>query len=300
MLLGMNTNESSCAPPPKMPGPLKWHGGKRYVAEHVLRLMPRHLNYVEPFAGGLQVLFARDPADPRYWWTDAGGRLWKGVNEIVGDLNGDLANFYGVLRDRDAFPEFARLAGLTLFDEGTWRQAKALLDGGGGGHVTRAWALFVCCRLSLAGRMGAFTGMTKVRLRGGRGNEVNAWLSAVEGLPEIHERLQGVQVLCRDAVKVIRDYDVPGTLLYLDPPYLPETRAAKKVYGPHEMTEAQHRHLLGVLLGVRHAKAILSGYASPLYETALARWRREEVRLPNHSAGGKKKRRMTEVLWCNF
>lgn len=48
--------------------PLKWFGGKRYVASTVVAMMPRHLNYVEPFAGGLQVLFARDPAGPRLWW----------------------------------------------------------------------------------------------------------------------------------------------------------------------------------------------------------------------------------------
>jgi DNA adenine methylase len=279
--------------------PLKWHGGKRYLAEHVLRLMPRHLNYVEPFAGGLQVLLARDPADPAYWWTDPKGRLWKGVNEVVNDLNRDLTNFYKVLRDPDTFPEFFRRANLTLFSEATWRGAKAVLDGGGADSVTRAWALFVCCRLSLAGRMRAFTGMTKVRLRGGRGNEVNAWLKAVDGLPELHHRLRSAQVLCRDAVKVIQDYDVPGTFLYLDPPYPPDTRKAVKVYR-HEMTDAQHRQLLDALLGLRHAKVVLSGYASPLYDTALACWRREEVRLANHAAGGRRKRRMTEVLWCNF
>jgi DNA adenine methylase len=141
--------------------------------------------------------------------------------------------------------------------------------------------------------------MTKVRLRGGRGNEVNAFLGAVEGLPEAHERLRGVQVLCRDAVKVIQDYDVPGSLMYLDPPYSEGTRTAKKVYR-HEMTEAQHRHLLDVLLGLRHAKVILSGYPSPLYEKALAGWWRDDKELANHAAGGKRKRRMTEVLWCNF
>jgi DNA adenine methylase len=279
--------------------PLKLHGGKRYVAERVLELMPRHLNYVEPFFGGGQVLFARDPADPQYWLTDASGRLWKGVNEVVGDLNADLAIFYAVLRDAEGFPEFCRRANLTQFDEATWEEARAQLAGGVRDRITRAWALFVCCRLSLAGRMRAFTGMTKVRLRGGRGNEVNAFLGAVEGLPEVHARLRDVQVLHRDAVRVLQDYDVPGTFAYCDPPYLHATRTATRVYA-HEMTEAQHRQLLDALLGLRHAKVILSGYASPLYDSALASWRREEVSLANHAAGGKAKRRMIEVLWCNF
>jgi DNA adenine methylase len=101
--------------------PLKWHGGKRYVTKRVLELMPRHLNYVEPFVGGLQVLFARDPQDPRYWWDglDKDGRKPRGVNEVVSDLNADLANFYAVLRDPEAFPEFFRRANLTQFNEST-------------------------------------------------------------------------------------------------------------------------------------------------------------------------------------
>jgi len=45
--------------------PLKWHGGKSYLADRIIALMPRHLHYVEPYFGGGQVLFRRDPADPR-------------------------------------------------------------------------------------------------------------------------------------------------------------------------------------------------------------------------------------------
>jgi DNA adenine methylase len=288
--------------------PLKWPGGKCYVAPHVWRLAPRHLNYVEPFAGGLQVLFARDPMDERFWWTDEKGRLWKGVNEVIGDSNGNVCNFYEVVRDLNVFPEFRRQANLTPFDELTWEEAKALwekakalVEAGQGDRVTRARAFFTCCRLSLAGRMQNFTGMTKNRLRGGRGNEVNAFLNAVEGLPEVHARLRNVQVLHRDAVEVIRKYDVPGTFIYCDPPYLHSTRAARQVY-EHEMTDAQHQHFLDTLLGLHHAKVMVSGYASPLYDTALAlpRWRRVEVGLANHAAGGKTKRRMTEVLWMNY
>ena len=43
--------------------PLKWHGGKYYLASKIVRLMPAHLHYVEPFFGGGAVLFARDPED---------------------------------------------------------------------------------------------------------------------------------------------------------------------------------------------------------------------------------------------
>ena len=36
--------------------PLKWWGGKSYLADWIISLMPKHLHYVEPYAGGLAVL----------------------------------------------------------------------------------------------------------------------------------------------------------------------------------------------------------------------------------------------------
>ena len=45
---------------------------------------------------------------------------------------------------------------------------------------------------------------------------------------------------------------------------------------------------------------MLSGYPSSLYESTLGNWSRHTFELPNNAAGGETKRRMTEVLWCNF
>jgi DNA adenine methylase len=79
---------------------------------------------------------------------------------------------------------------------------------------------------------------------------------------------------------------------------MPGTRSAPNVYHP-EMTEADHRDLIARLQTLR-GKAILSGYPSKVYDDALKDWHRYEKDVPNHAAGGKKKDRETEVLWCNF
>jgi DNA adenine methylase len=100
------------------------------------------------------------------------------------------------------------------------------------------------------------------------------------------------------AVEVIRREDTPKTLFYLDPPYLHETRAVADAYAL-EMTEADHQELLDLLKAVR-GKVMLSGYPSALYDSALAGWNRHDFDLANHAAGGAKKRRMTEAVWCNF
>ena len=46
---------------PRLTPPLKWHGGKHYLAADIIGLMPPHQHYVEPYAGGLAALLAKDP-----------------------------------------------------------------------------------------------------------------------------------------------------------------------------------------------------------------------------------------------
>jgi DNA adenine methylase len=286
----------------KLSPPLKFHGGKHYVAKTVLRLMPPHLYYCEPYFGSGQVLFARDPADRRLWWPGltSDGRKVDGVIEVVNDLNGDLMNFYAVLKDHQLFAELRERLEKTLHHETEWETAVALLvRPGDGSPVERAAALFTAVRQSLSARMTSYAPVVRNRLRGGREDGVNGWRSAVEGLGAVHERLQSVRVLCRPALDVIRDEDTEATLFYLDPPYVHETRTARGAYGRFEMSEADHRRLLDLLLTVK-GKVILSGYPNELYDRALANWGRHEVELPNNASGAKTKRRMVEVLWCNF
>src|SRR3954470_20390106 len=91
--------------------PLKWHGGKHYLAPKIVALMPPHTHYVEPFAGGLSVLLARNP---------------EGVSEVVNDLDRDLTNFWRVLQRDDLFVLFRRTLDATPFSEVEWRDAGAV------------------------------------------------------------------------------------------------------------------------------------------------------------------------------
>lgn len=275
--------------------PLKWHGGKHYLANWVVSLMPRHLHYVEPYAGGLSVLLARDPADERLWLPGQ-----KGVSEVVNDLDGNLTNFWSVLQSPALFPEFRRLAEATPFSESEWHAAGDVLREPAEDHcLLSAVAFFVRCRQSLAGRMRSFSPVTRTRLRRGMNGGVSEWLGAVEGLAAVHERLRRVLVLGpRPALEVIAREDGPGTLFYLDPPYLHETRSAPDAYA-HEMTESDHRELLDAVRQCR-GKVMLSGYPSRLYDDALAGWNRHAREVANHAAGGASKARETEVVWCNF
>ena len=270
---------------PTITPPLKFHGGKHYLARRLVALMPSHVHYVEPLAGGLAVLLAKDPA---------------GVSEAVNDLDGELTNFWRVLQDEGDFEKFRRVVEAVPFAEAEWRNASdGLRTQAQADPVRKAVWFFIACRQSLAGRRDSFAPLSKTRTRRGMNEQTSAWLAAVDGLPAVHERLRRVAVLNRPAIDVIRGQDGPATLFYCDPPYLHATRTAAEAYRQFEMTEADHRGLLDVLKGCR-GKVLLSGYPSALYDGALKGWGRHEFDMPNHAACGKKKRVMTEVVWCNF
>lgn len=260
--------------------PLKWHGGKFYLASRIVALMPPHTHYVEPYAGGLSVLLAKDP---------------EGVSEVVNDIHGDLTNFWRVLQSEEQFGRFSRILEAVPFSEAEWRDAS---KGDRTDPVGKAVQFFVTCRLSLAGRMDRFAPLSRTRTRRGMNEQASAWLNAVNGLPAVHARLKRVAILNRDALDVIREQDGPDTLFYLDPPYLGETRTSEGVYA-FEMKAEQHEELLDEITKCE-GRVMLSGYHSDLYARRLRKWTVHEFSIPNSAAQGKKKRVMTEVLWCSF
>lgn len=264
--------------------PIKWHGGKFYMLPTLRRIESRlkdkPLTRAEHFAGSLAWTLDHEP---------------EGVSEVVNDLNGDLSNFWRVLAGGVTFNSFCRLAQATPFSESDWGESFSTTECG---EVVDAMRFFVRCRQSLAGRMKSFAPVSVNRTRRGMNEQVSAWLTAIDGLPEVHQRLRPVLVLNRDFEKSIEATDSPKTLHYLDPPYMPDTRAAKAVY-EHEMTVADHLRLLDAVKQCK-GRVMISGYANETYDTALKEWKRDAVELPNNAAGGSTKRRMTEVVWSNF
>ena len=284
----------------KLTQPIKYHGGKGYLAAKIVALMPPHQHYIEPYAGGLSVLLAKGP---------------EGVSEVVNDLNQDLTCFWSAMQNVGLFESFRRMVEATPFSEIEFEAAKVffdrqltassfaatgLTDQEMSKLVTRAVNFFILCRQSLAGRQKSFAGLTTTRTRRGMNEQVSAWLTAVEGLPAVHARLKRVLILNRPAVEVIHKYDGPDAMFYLDPPYLHETRATTADY-QFEMDEMQHRELLATVTNeTRKGKFMLSGYQSKVYGEFLGGWKCHTFELPNNAAGGDSKRRMTECLWCNF
>lgn len=120
------------------------------------------------------------------------------------------------------------------------------------------------------------------------------WRNYPSQLPAIIARLQGVVIENRAALELLDQFDQakPGTLVYADPPYLPETRDAGSDYR-HEMTEQDHIDLAARLRRFQ-GTVIVSGYPSKLYEELYQGWHREEFAALADGA-----RPRSEVLWMN-
>lgn len=275
----------TCLAETRIASPIKWHGGKGAfggkLAKWIVSLMPTdHIHYVEPYFGGGSVLLNKNP---------------NGVSEVVNDLHGGLFFFWRILQDHLLFADFQRVIEATPFSESNWKRPMNKCD-----PVWIAAEFFIRCRQSLAGRMDTFAPLSRTRTRGGMNEQVSAWLTAIEGLPEVHARLKRVVILNRPALEVIQSQDGPQTLFYLDPPYLHETRATTGEY-EHEMTAEDHDDLL-LLLSQIEGRFVLSGYRSELYDQAALDygWNCHEFEIVNNAAGGKTKRNMTECVWTNY
>jgi DNA adenine methylase len=257
-----------------------YFGSKHRLAQRLIALMPAHRGYVEPFAGSLSVLAAK-PASPI---------------EVANDLNGDLMTFWRVLRDRADDLELACL----LTPHGREEHANSFdlqpepydeVE-----HARRVWV-----RLA-QGRAGQFTptgwrhhqSTQKVN----DGGMVKRLTNYIGRFAEVAERLRNVSLECRPAEDVIAAYGRdPGTLLYVDPPYLGSTRPNNtNGYAVELNSEPQHRDLAESLRSCE-AMVMLSGYPSPLYDDLYDGWHRTD--LSAWTGQGNRKAARTEVVWSN-
>ncbi len=285
--------------------PLKWHGGKYYLRNWIIGLMPPHLHYVEPFFGGGGVLLARDT---RRDWMACGDKKMtaaeQGCSEVVNDLHGELINFWRVLQDPEHFETFRRRIEMTPFSEAEFDQAlEHSQQQGPDGDVSpieRAVQFFILARQSRQGLMKDFATLSRNRTRGRINEQASAWLGVVNGLADVHQRLKGVVILNQNATDVIRKQDGLKTLFYCDPPYVHESRSTTGEYA-FEMTEADHEKLLATLAAIQ-GKFMLSGYPSELYSSweRKQNWNRHDFLIDNKAASGSVKEKKTECLWCNF
>lgn len=291
--------------------PVNYYGGKSKIAQRLVDMFPRHEVYAEIFCGSAAVFFRKPPC----------------ALETLNDRADGVVTLYRVLRDPEQFAAFRHLVELTPHSRvefehcrQTWHQETD--------PVRRAWAWFVMARQAFGGhvtgegesikagwkqttqaaKVGTIWGKRQnsragstwgYRANNSVGSAGRRILSAIEGLEAVHERLQGVQIEHLDWRVAMDRYGTLGALLYLDPPYVLETRAGGARY-EHEMSLDDHHELTERLIA-SPSMCVLSGYRHEAIHGPLeaAGWERVDMDVALSVAIERKGARRTESVWSN-
>ena len=178
-----------------MVGPLAYLGGKNRVAKKIIALIPEHTCYIEPFCGGAQVFFHKEPSKV----------------EVLNDLNEDVFNFLRICQMH--YEEFLRYLQFSIVSR-KWFELfektppETLTD------IQRAVRFFYLQKNCYGGLIVRRNFAVSVQ----DGSNYNP-SSLQKLIHKTYERLQNVQLECLPYQEILRKYDRSFTFFYLDPPY---------------------------------------------------------------------------------
>lgn len=249
-----------------------YQGGKTKMAKWIISNIPNHCYYVEVFGGSASILLNKP----------------RSQIEVYNDADGDVVNFFDVLRDRpEELAEFCR--DVPFAEELHERWATDWFNGEKPDDDLKRAAVWMFIRYSsFNGKTGSKSGFKREPVvEETHGQVADTWEQAPERIRETAERLRGVSIVNDDFSNVIERYDSPETFFYLDPPYY-----GTEHYYPET---ADHDKLANDLEDIE-GDAMVSYTDIP--PDRYGDW---EIigRTVNHNAGGNVKK-ADEKLLCNF
>lgn len=171
---------------------ISWIGGKKLLRKKILEQFPNpdsYNRYIEVFGGAGWLLFSKDKHAPM---------------EVFNDVNGELINLYRVVKYHpEALQkelEWLLMSREQFFDELN-RNTRGMTD------IQRAARFFCMIKESFGADCKSF------------GVRTRDMQKAVDYLKEVSDRLNRVVIENQDFERLIKTYDRPGALFYLDPPY---------------------------------------------------------------------------------
>lgn len=168
-------------------------GGKRALRKEIISRFPQDGvgRYIEVFFGAGWVFFGREKK--------------SGQLEVINDKDGNIVNLFRCIKyHREALQD--ELGWLVTARE-TFFDAIAQLEAGGLTDIQRAARFYYRIRCSFGSDQKTFATASKTAAN-------IAFLAAVQ------QRLKGVIIENRDFEPILKTYDRPDALFYLDPPYL--------------------------------------------------------------------------------
>ncbi len=168
---------------------LRYPGGKTRIADKIVKEIPPHKTYVEPFFGGGSVFFKKPPAE----------------KSVISDKDKELMDFYKFFRDIDVkkFNELDFTSTKKKFDKLKNEKPK--------NKKGKVYKFLYLNKMSYCGKMKS-PGYGYVE-------DEHGMKHIKENIAEYKERLKPVKMYNKDFSYVIKKYDSPNTFFYLDPPY---------------------------------------------------------------------------------
>lgn len=166
------------------------YGGKRALAHKIASFIPYHKTYVEPFAGGAAVLFAKDPSP----------------QEVINDRDSEIAFMYRFIRDHTPEQRTALAKRNWEINKDTHERLKRFKPST---EMDRFYKAYYLTRSSYG------------KQRGGSFNPANAGVTIdfENNITRAQQRLKNIAVHNKDYSEVLKKYDGEDTFFYIDPPY---------------------------------------------------------------------------------
>lgn len=251
-----------------MLSPVSYIGGKRAIAKQIIAVFPEHLTYVEAFCGGAQILFHKEPS----------------AVEVINDVDGEIVNFFRVCQLHHE--ELVRYLRYMIVSRQWFRALKAT-DPATLTDIQRAARYLYLLKNSFA---------AMVHNPNYKVNVIQPPGFNPDRLPEIiaetHKRLARVQIESLPYEKVLKSFDRPTTLFYLDPPYY-----GRKLY--HFNFEPDDFKTLADRVKDLQGKFVLSLNDVPEVREIFRDFNFQEIEL-FYSSQQNAGRRYKEVLITNF
>lgn len=251
-----------------------YHGSKFRLAPWIIKHLPDHKNYIEPYGGAAAVMLRKQPS----------------YHEVYNDQCNDVVTVFEVLRDNEKADELERRIRLTPFSREEYDRA---YRGEYRDKIERARQVILTSFMGWGATTMRHKSGFRAKARQTSSTQLDVWKQYPDAIEQFSERFMDVVIENRDGIEVIKQQDTPDSLFYVDPPYLPETRNDTHEY-EHELDRSDHEDLAAVLHNVE-GMVVLSGYKNDLYEQLYGDWTRRDkkTRTQNVDSGA------VESIWIS-
>lgn len=235
-------------------------GGKSRLKIRIINLFPKdyeNMIYIEPFVGGGSVFFSKEPSK----------------EEIINDIDKDLIEVYKGFKKYDFDKIKSDVDGIYPKEEFYKIRDNIPKD-----NYNKFLRLFILFRLSYFAQLRTPKKLNKIKLR-----------------ENYSERLKNTKIYNTDYKTIIKKYDSPNSLIYLDPPY----EGSNEKHYKHSIID--YEELKNILSKIK-GKFILSINKSDRIKELFKNFNISEIKTDysNNITGSKDKRTVIEYIIKNY